>query len=133
MCVTNLLTHSHSWPQYEVGPDAPIFPITLLCRNQHERTRYSVLSPFLHAMYRRFGNNRVKICQELDKLSTMTKVGAALLRSQSSYVVLEGNDDRELICFCWCANRPPLVCCSDHIHAGPMHMYSSRVKNSLMS
>lgn len=91
-----------SWPEYEVGPEAPVFPITLLCRDQWEYQRYQALSPCLHGMYVQHGNDLAKICEDLDLLARTKMLGAPLLRSQRCYVVLDGNGGRELICFCWC-------------------------------
>ena len=91
----------YRWPKYPVGPNAPPFPITVLCRNRYELDRLKGISGYIDLIYSTCGDNRQRICEELAKLKDRPILQDALGGSTHCFPVLYGNHDRELICLTW--------------------------------
>lgn len=97
----------HSLPPFPTGPTAPIFPITLLCRDKDEFFKLRPLSPYLHRITTMNLGDHCAIADAVSFLQHRPRLERILQTKSKFYPVFKGNGNRELIAMTWYVPQLP--------------------------
>lgn len=100
--VVDTYLRTPSLPAFPIGPNAPIFPIVILCRDQDESLKLRILAPFLYRVAQLKLDDRQHVAEAFDLLKASPTLKRSLFTKYGAYYsVFKGNGDQELVTVNW--------------------------------
>lgn len=87
---------------FSIGPNALIFPIVILCRDQDESLKLQILAAFLYRVAQLKLDDYQHVAEAFDLLKASPTLKRLLFTKYGAYYpVFKGNGDRELVMVNW--------------------------------